>query len=210
MNFFSPCDNLSMNQILYVQGFDWQKMLTPWWWWCWISICQNLERIDKEEKEVLNFMEQRFEKTLLWFVSSPQNMTIKNIDDMVTVWRLIQKLCSYFAFVKIEGSFGVLKQFSLHYFQILVWTKMFFKEFTLAIFIFILQNLDASCGAKIRPFLSTHRYRQSVFDPSSFSHTMTLGMNWRNFHCNFISCAYNNFYQVKKAHSQDHNISLTV
>ena len=87
--------------------------------------------------------------------------------------------------------------------------KMFFKEFTLAIFILILQNLDASCGAKIRPFLSTHRYRQSVFDPSSFSHTMTLGMNWRNFHCNFISCAYNNFYPVKKAHSQDHNISHT-
>ena len=48
-------------------------------------------------------------------VSSPQNMTIKNIDDMVTVCRLILKLWSYFAFVKIEGSFGVLKQFSLHY-----------------------------------------------------------------------------------------------
>ena len=49
-------------------------------------------------------------------VSSAQNITIKNIDDMVTVCRLIYlKLCSYFAFVKIEGSFGVLKQFSLHY-----------------------------------------------------------------------------------------------
>ena len=48
-------------------------------------------------------------------ISSPQNMTIKNIDDMVTVGQLILKLCSNFAFVKIEGSFGVLKQFSLHY-----------------------------------------------------------------------------------------------
>ena len=87
--------------------------------------------------------------------------------------------------------------------------KMFFKEFTLAIFIFILQNLDASCGAKIRPFLSTHRYRQSVFDPSSFSHTMTLGMNWRNFHCNFISCAYNNLPSQKSSQSGSQHKSYT-
>lgn len=75
------------------------------------------------------------------------------------------------------------------------WQSLFFRYFAYKAFDVCM------CTNKLKlsffcPLMSITLHRQSVFWPHPLL-SMALGMNWRNFHCNFIIDVHNLFFSVK-------------
>ena len=75
------------------------------------------------------------------------------------------------------------------------WQSLFFRYFAYKAFDVCM------CTNKLKlsffcPLMSITLHRQSVFWPHPLL-SMALGMNWRNFHCNFIVDVHNLFFFVK-------------
>ena len=75
------------------------------------------------------------------------------------------------------------------------WQSLFFRYFACKAFDVCM------CANKLKlsffcPLMSITLHRQSVFWPHPLL-SMALGMNWRNFHCNFIVDVHNLFFSVK-------------
>ena len=76
------------------------------------------------------------------------------------------------------------------------WQSLFFRYFAYKAFDVCM------CTNKLKlsffcPLMSITLHRQSVFWPHPLL-SMALGMNWRNFHCNFIVDVHNLFFSSSK------------